>query len=354
MIQLYLFDLGERPWHQSMLIFHALARMGIEALVLVSPKTPFISIGYFQDAKQEVALDYCKKENLPIIRREVGGGTVYLDQNQIFYHIIWNKDNPNFPKKISSIYKYLAQPPIDAYAEYGIETQFREINDIITNKGQKIAGLGGADISDSMVFVGSLILDFDYKKMVNAIKVPDEKFRDKIFKTMEENVTTIKKELGSIPPRNQIIETLKKKYAGILGELKPATLNQDIINKMEELYLQFSAPSFFYKKTPRIPQGVKIKEGIEILYGMHKAPGGLIRTAQEVEFQQLRDIGISGDFTLYPKNELNEMENRLKDTNREKKEIEEKIKEFYEDTDIQTPGVKPKDITKAIMETKSQ
>ena len=64
---MYLFDLGDRPWYQSMLIFHALARLNIEALVIVSPKTPYISIGYFQDAKQEVSLDYCKKENLPII-----------------------------------------------------------------------------------------------------------------------------------------------------------------------------------------------------------------------------------------------------------------------------------------------
>lgn len=64
---MYLFDIGERPWEQSMLIFHALARMGIEAIFIISPKTPFMSIGYFQDAKQELDLDYCKKENLPII-----------------------------------------------------------------------------------------------------------------------------------------------------------------------------------------------------------------------------------------------------------------------------------------------
>jgi len=119
-----LLDLGERPWEQSMLIFHALARMGIEALVIVAPQTPYISIGYFQDAEQEVDLDYCKKENLPIIRREVGGGTVYLDRNQIFYHVIWNKNNPNFPKKISDIYHHLSVGPIETYNDFGINTQF--------------------------------------------------------------------------------------------------------------------------------------------------------------------------------------------------------------------------------------
>jgi len=351
-MNIYLFDLGERPWHQSMLIFHALARMNIEALVLVSPKTPYISIGYFQDAKQEVSLDYCKKENLPIIRREVGGGTVYLDHNQIFYHIIWNKDNKEFPKKISDIYKYLSIPPIETYGEFGIETKFREINDIVTSKGQKIAGLGGADIHDSMVFVGSLILDFDYNKMVHAINVPDEKFRDKIYKTMEENVTTMKRELGKLPSRKEITDSLISRYEGLLGKLQPTSLNNDIIKKMEELSLWFRSPEFLFKKTPRIPKGVKIKEGVEILYGMYKAKGGLIRTAQEVEMEKLKDIDISGDFTFYPKKDLAKMENALKNTNREKDEITPKIEEFYENENIQVPGVKPEDITKAILGTK--
>jgi peroxiredoxin family protein len=167
-MNIYLFDLGERPWYQSMLIFHALARMNIEALVLVSPKTPYISVGYFQDVNQEVSLDYCKKENLPIIRREVGGGTVYLDRNQIFYHIIWNKDNKEFPKKISDIYKYLSTPPIETYGEFGIETKFREINDIITSKSQKIAGLGGAEKAKlskmNMAGLGKMMIKGKMKK----------------------------------------------------------------------------------------------------------------------------------------------------------------------------------------------
>ena len=202
-----------------------------------------------------------------------------------------------------------------------------------------------------MVFVGSLILDFDFDKMVHAIKVPDEKFRDKIYKTMEENVTTMKRELGKLPSRKEIIDTLIRRYEGLLGKLQPASLNNDIINKMEELFLSFNSSDFLFKKTPRIPQSVKIREGIEILYGMYKAKGGLIRTAQEVEIKQLKDIGISGDFTLYPKKELLNMEKSLKNTTRENTEIKNKIDEFYENTDIQTPGVKPKDITKAILET---
>jgi len=345
---MYLLDLGERPWEQSMLIFHALGRMGVEALDIVSPKTPFISIGYFQDAKQEVDFEYCKKEGLPVFRREVGGGAVYLDRNQIFYHVVWNRDNPHFPRKIGDIYRYLSDPPIETYEEFGIKTSFRQVNDIVTSEGRKIAGLGGGDIADSMAFVGSVILDFDYHKMVHAIKVPDEKFRDKIFKTMKENVSTMKRELGSIPPRKEIVKVLKERFENTLGKLETVQLTDEIVRKMAELSLWFSSPEFIFKKTPRIPRGVKIKEGVEILYGMYKAKGGLIRTAQEVDKKILKDIAISGDFTLYPKRELSNLEDTLKESNREEKELTPRIEKFYEKTGVQSPGVKPGDITKAI------
>ena len=331
-----------------MLIFHALARMGVEALDIVSPVTPFVSIGYFQNAEQEVDLEYCRKEGLPIIRREVGGGTVYLDHNQIFYHLVWDQNNPRFPRRVSEIYQHLSVPPIETYQEFGIKAEFREVNDIVTAEGRKIAGLGGANIADSMVFVGSVILDFDYEKMVRAIKVPDEKFRDKVFKTMKENVTTMNRELGRIPPRDEITRVLVEKFEKVLGKLEPVELNDEIIRKMKELVLWFNSPEFLFKKAPQIPKGVKIKEGIEILYGMYKTKGGLIRTVQEVEKKTLMEIDISGDFTMLPKEELSDLEGALKETEREDKKLESKIEEFYEKSGVQTPGVEPQDITKAI------
>ncbi|HDM90613.1 MAG TPA: lipoate--protein ligase family protein [candidate division WOR-3 bacterium] len=345
---MYLFDLGELPWEQSMLIFHTLARMGVEGLSIVWPDKPFISIGYFQDAELEVDLDYCRREGLPVFRREVGGGTVYLDRNQIFYHVIWNRNNPKFPKKISEVYQYLSVPPIETYGEFGIKTEFREVNDIVTREGRKIAGLGGSDIGESMVFVGSVILDFDYDRMSKAIKVPDEKFRDKVFKTMKENVTTMKRELGIVPPRSEIVRVLREKFEKVLGRLEPVELDEEIVKKMTELARWFNSPEFLYKKTPKIPRGVKIKEGIEILYGMYKARGGLIRTAQEVEKKTLKDIVITGDFTLYPKESLSVLEEGLKNTERERSRLITRIEEFYEKTGAETPGVEPEDITKAI------
>jgi len=264
---MFLFDLGKLPGQQSMLIFHALAHMGIEAVVLVSPLSPIGSIGYFQDAEKEVDLQHCKESGIPLMRREIGGGATYLDGNQVFYQLIWKKENPRFPKRIQEIYPWFSEAPIEVYKSFGIETRFQIINDIVTKEGKKIAGEGGGNIGECMVFVGGILLDFDCRAMSQMLKVPDESFRERIYKTMQENLTTMKRELGTAPPREEVVAVLKEKFQKKVGNLTAASLNPGIAGKMEELESWMTSEDFLLKKTPRIPTGVKIKEGVEVLYG---------------------------------------------------------------------------------------
>jgi lipoate-protein ligase A len=347
---MFFFDLGKLPGQQSMLIFHALARMGIEALVIVSPKIPLVSIGYFQDAGQEVDLQYCKESKIPFMRREVGGGATYLDENQIFYQLIWKKDNPKFPKAVHEIYPWFSEAPVETYSAFGIETEFRVVNDIITKAGRKIAGEGGGNIGDCMVFVGGILLDFDYQAMSRILKMPDEKLRDKVYKTMEENLTTMKKELGMIPSREEVVSVLKERFERKVGKLDEAFLTPEIIEKMRQLESWMTSEEFLLKKTPRTPTGVKIREGVEVLYGLHKAKGGLIRTAEKVSGERIEDINISGDFTFYPKEGLTGLEESLEKAPLKEEKIIERVETFYEAKGVESPGVESKDFAQTILD----
>ena len=344
-----LFDLGRLPGQQSMLIFHALAQMGIEALVIVSPETPLVSIGYFQDAEQEVDLSYCGATGIPFMRREVGGGGTYLDENQVFYQLIWKRDNPKFPKAIQEIFPWFSEASVETYRTFGIQAEYRAVNDIITKEGRKIAGEGGGNIGECMVFVGGILLDFNYKVMSEILKVPDEKFRDKVFKTMEENLTTMKRELGTLPPREEVVAVLREKFEKKLGKVEQVSLNSEILKKMRQLEQWMNSDEFLYKKTCKIPKGVKIKEGLEILYGVRKAKGGLIRTTEEISESAIEDITISGDFTFFPKEELSGLEESLKKVPLKESHITERVETFYEKKGIESPGVESKDFASAIL-----
>lgn len=200
-----------------------------------------------------------------------------------------------------------------------------------------------------MVFVGGILLDFDYQTMSKILKVPDEKFRGKVYKTMEENLTTMKKELGTIPPREEVIKVLKEKFKNKIGKLEVASLNPQIIEKMNQLESWMTSEEFLLKKTPRIPSGVKIREGVEVLYGLHKARGGLIRTAEEVSKSRIEDITISGDFTFYPKEGLTGLEESLEKAPLKEEKIIERVETFYEEKKVESPGVESKDFAETIL-----
>jgi lipoate-protein ligase A len=179
--------------------------------------------------------------------------------------------------------------------------------------------------------------------------VPDEKFRDKVHKTMEENLTSMKRELGIVPRREEIISVLKERFEKRVGKLEDASLTPEVIGKMKELESWMTSEEFLLKKTPRIPGGVKIREGVEVLYGLHKAKGGLIRTAEEISEERIEDITISGDFTFFPKEQLIGLEESLEKVSLEEEKIVGRVETFYEEKGVESPGVESKDIAETIL-----
>ncbi|HHN94262.1 MAG TPA: lipoate--protein ligase family protein, partial [Anaerolineae bacterium] len=184
-----LYRLETVSWQDSQLLYHALPRIGREGLFLLSPASPYVCVGYHQDAAQEVDLDYCRAHDIPVVRREVGGGAVYLDGEQLFWQLVIHKDNPLVPVGKDAFYRRFLQPPIETYRALGIPAEYKPVNDIIANH-RKISGTGVAEIGDYIIFVGNLIVDFNYEMMARVLKVPDEKFRDKVYKTIYENLST--------------------------------------------------------------------------------------------------------------------------------------------------------------------
>jgi lipoate-protein ligase A len=347
------YRLGCLEGQMSMLIFHALARMGSEGLIIVSPKERIVSIGYFQDTDKVVDLEYCKTHGISVMRREIGGGTTLLDQDQIFFQLLLRRDNPGFPRGISALYELIAGPCVDTYRQLGVRALFRPVNDVITEEGRKVSGLGGADIGECVVFVGNIILNFDSRGMANILKVPSEKFRDKVFKSLEDNVSSVLKETGKMPPRKEVEDLLIENFEKSLGKLNEVPLPAEVYEKARELGTKMMSDEFLFKRRDKKTDGksymkVKISSDVQVSEQSYKAPGGLITVTCAVEGGIIRDISITGDFTLYPKERLRDIEDSLIGVRRHVSDIEEVISKVYRDLSIDSPGVLPLHFAEAI------
>jgi lipoate-protein ligase A len=342
-----LYDLGHVPWIQSQLIYHTMPRLGLEGINYIAPATPYVCIGYHQDVEQDIDLDFCRAQDIPLFRREVGGGGVYLDGDQIFYQIILHKDNPLAAGNKTELYQRFLQPVADAYTTLGIPAQYRPVNDVITADGRKISGTGAAEMGDYVVLVGNLIVDFDYAMMVKVLRVPDEKFRDKVFKSMQENLTTIKREIGESPSWEVLTTTLTRHLEQVTGPLEPGQMPTEVYAKVERLIPRFTSDEWLYKRGKRVRgRDVKIASGVNVVHKVHKAPGGLVRGISEIRDDRIVSTSISGDFFFYPEVKLAALEEALAGVKLD--EIESTIAGFYQTEDIESPGITPVDLARVI------
>ncbi len=345
-----LYNLGKAPWQETQLIYHALAYLGRESLVLVSPASPYVCIGYHQDVTHEIDVDFCRENNIPIFRREVGGGAVYLDGGQLFFHLILREDNPAIPPSKKAFYQKFLQPIVNVHHRLDIAAEYKPVNDIIVNN-RKISGTGVGEIGDCVVFVGNLILDFDYKMMSRVLKVPDEKFRDKVRKTIEDNLTTIRREMHDDQiarwDEAKLNALMAEEFEKVLGTFEHVQKDDALISKMKELGLKMIDDDWLFRKG-RHPsmRSVKIRSGVAVKHKMHKATGGLIRADFEVSDDRLSGVSISGDFFCYPEDSIAQLESMLEGT--AATDVHKVLTAFCSRSEIEIPGVELDDWMKVL------
>jgi len=342
-----LYRLGTVSWQDSQLLYHSLPRVGREGVILCSPATTYVCIGYFQDAEQEVDLEFCREQSIPVFRREVGGGATYLDGEQLFFQLIIHHDNPLVPAGKLAFYRQFLQAPIEAYRALGIPAEYREVNDIVANQ-RKVSGCGAAEMGDYYVLVGNLIVDFNYEMMARVLKVPDEKFRDKIYKTIYENLSTIKREIEHVPSREELWSLMADKFVEMLGPMEVVTaVDEEWRIQTDKLATRFLDDEWLYhKRRPRAGREVTIRAGVQVKQKMYKAPGGLIRATTEVQDGVLAAVSLSGDFFFFPEEKLVDLEAALVGVRAE--EVKPAVARFYEEHSIESPGVTPADFARVV------
>ncbi|HHY68321.1 biotin/lipoate A/B protein ligase family protein [Kyrpidia sp.] len=306
-------NLGIVSAERSQAVYHAVAREarpGDEAtLIVVSPRTPYVCAGFHQVTSREIDVEYCREQGIPIGRRMTGGGAVYLDQDQIFWHLIL----PESQVPVQRLYETWLQAPVRAYHRIGIAAEHRPVNDIVVGP-RKIGGTGAATIGTSIVLVGSIMMDFDVDAMAKVLRVPSEKFRDKLVSGLSEYVTSIRRELAGqpLPEREQVTAILVEEFASILQEPARAgrlsQREQQALREFEELL--FSEP-FVFRSEGILRSGVKISEAVRLYEGVHKAPGGLIRLIYRTRDGLFDDVLLAGDFFAYPEDALERFSERL-------------------------------------------
>ncbi len=350
-------DVGLISPLRSQAIYHGVAYAMTpetpDTIILVGPTDPYVCIGYHQELEKEVDVEYCHEHNLPIYRREVGGGAVYLDKGQVFTQ--WVFQRGHLPFNLEQRFALYIEPLVKTYQALGISANLRPINDVHVS-GKKIGGTGAAQMGEADVVVGSLMFDFNFELMARVLKVSSEKMRDKIYQSLNEYMTTMTRQLGYTPN----YEMVKHEYLRHCTEtlnlaLKIEDPTPAELAMTEEIEARLASDEWLYQKGGLRQTGaVKIHADVYLIEAVYKAPSGLIRVTARLREGRIDDLTLSGDFTMLPAFAVGALEQTLRGVALESDPIRARVAEFYRSLSVQSPGVGVEDWTTAVMALKGQ
>ena len=306
-------DTGLRRAAENMAINHAILEAHQEG---TTPHTlrflqflPSALLGYHQSAEQELDLDYCRQHGIEIQRRITGGGAIYFDQAQIGWELYVDKQTLG-TADMGQIARRICEAAAAGIRQVGVEAQFRPRNDIEV-QGRKISGTGGASDGDSILYQGTLLVEFDVERMLRVLRVAAEKLTGKAIASARERVVNLKDLLGVAPDFLSVKSALTRAFASAFNVSfdEAVDLNDIEVAKFHHALQTMDTPQWVHRvQRPR--------SEAPILTSLYKCQGGLMRVAVAVDIlrNHIKQVWIIGDFFVNPRRMVVDLEAALKDT----------------------------------------
>ncbi|MBD3609477.1 MAG: lipoate--protein ligase family protein [Gammaproteobacteria bacterium] len=284
---------------------------------------PSALIGFHQDVEQELNLEYIRDNNIDIQRRLSGGGAIYMDELQIGWELYLEKQVFQ-SADMSAVAQEICDCVAAALNKLGMSARFRPRNDIEVN-GRKISGTGGIFDGNTVVYQGTVLVDFDVEKMMRVLRIPAEKINDKSIADARERVITVRELLADKTPS---METIKQAIAEVLAkhfdiqwqvDSEMNTVEKDIYQKS---VTQIDSDKWLYQHERPLTDAPLVES-------MYRSNGGLIKTTLIYDRQKnmIKQLWITGDFFIRPQRLVVDLEAALKNTRLN--ELEKNVSDFF-------------------------
>jgi lipoate-protein ligase A len=158
----------------EVLLDRAEAEEGDEILRLWVPTHYFVVAGYGNDVDREVHIPFCRQNNIPILRRCSGGGTVLQGPGVLNYSLILRTDHSGPCHSISAANQFVMERHRDIVASL-IPTHIEiQGHTDLTIRGLKFSGNSQRRKKRFLLFHGSFLLDFDLALIESALPMPSK------------------------------------------------------------------------------------------------------------------------------------------------------------------------------------
>jgi lipoate-protein ligase A len=140
-----------------------------EEFALFYVNSPCVIVGCNQVWENEVDAAFCKKHQIPVLRRMSGGGAVYHDHGNLNYCLITNQSGTG-----TSLSAEFLKPVVIALTYFGFQPVVGKRKDLWLPDGFKISGTASHIAAKREMHHGTLLYNTDLVKLSAALN-PDNK-----------------------------------------------------------------------------------------------------------------------------------------------------------------------------------
>lgn len=154
-------------------------------ILFIYSNNPCVVVGKHQNALAETNYRFLTENNIPLIRRISGGGTVYHDLGNINFSFFKNGEEGNlvnFRSFIEPVAKYLVK--------YGILAEIGKRNDILVNE-LKVSGNAEHIFKKRTLHHGTLLFNSQLDNLRKALKTVPGKYTDRAVKSVRSSVANL-------------------------------------------------------------------------------------------------------------------------------------------------------------------
>lgn len=248
---------------------------------------PTVMLGNFQNSFSEIVLSQIKADQVDLVRRNTGGGTIYTDEGSLQYSFIVKSASEMID------FKTYMDKIIAALHALGVDVDYNSRNDLAL-AGKKISGNAQCNKGEYTIHHGSLLYNMDFTKMTKYLNPPKYKIASKGIKSVRDRTGNIQTFLNEQWP---IAFFRQKLLAEILSDAYQlyALTSADQVAIEQLAQEKFRSWEWTFGKNPPFS-----------MIKAQKFPAGYLEIALNIQKGRIQNCAFRGDFFSY--GELDQLE----------------------------------------------
>lgn len=204
---MYLIDLNTTNPYFNLAVDEYLLKNRSDEFLILGSNDPCVVTGKHQAAHRETDTRFVYENNIPVIRRISGGGTVYHDRGNLNFTFIINSE----AGRQVDFRKY-TRPVIDFLKSLRLPVEFVGKSDLMVN-GLKISGNAEHVYHNRVLHHGTLLYSSDLNLLRNSLRKDTSRYVTKAVTSNPAQVTNIRPILAAMSEDPGDIESFRLQMA---------------------------------------------------------------------------------------------------------------------------------------------